>query len=87
MTRARHIHAARGRRKGDGDGAGWGTASAEPNFNHGVAVVAHRLYSGVGRVGMQHHDNRDAKKWATRARNGKTLDWRTPGIFQISKLK
>ena len=51
MTRARHIHAARGRRKEDGRGAGWGTASAEPNFNHGVAVVAHRLYSGVGRVG------------------------------------
>ena len=51
MTRARHIHAARGRRKEDGHGAGWGTASAETNFNHGVAVVAHRLYSGVGRVG------------------------------------
>ena len=54
MTRARHIHAARGRRK-EGrrarSGAGWGTASAETNFNHGVAVVAHRLYSGVGRVG------------------------------------
>ena len=51
MTRARHIRAARGRRKEDGHGAGWGTASAETNFNHGVAVVAHRLYSGVGRVG------------------------------------
>ena len=89
MTRARHIHAARGRRREDGDGAG---RDGEPQVQNQILIMELPLLRVVfipvifGRADMQHHDTRDAKKWVTRARNGKTLDWRAPGLFQISKV-